>query len=55
MISVAEQGNIYDIRGLSTDKDKLQLDSITNGSTFLEMDTGNVYIFDKQSGTWRQL
>lgn len=26
-----------------------------NGSTLLEMDTGNVYVFDKANNTWRGL
>lgn len=25
---------------------------IINGSTFLEMDTGDLYWFDEESGTW---
>ena len=25
---------------------------VTNGSTFFEVDTGDVYIFDKASSTW---
>lgn len=38
-----------DYRGLSTDT---KPESAPNGSTFFEIDTGNVFGFDKGSGTW---
>ncbi|MBQ6840420.1 MAG: hypothetical protein IJO45_06975 [Oscillospiraceae bacterium] len=44
----------WDLRGLSTDT-KPTGDEVPNGSTFLEMDTGNVYAFDKANTQWRQL
>ena len=52
MISIAEQGNVYDVRGLSTDTKPMNL---TNGSTFLEMNTGDVYIFNKAGNAWIKL
>jgi len=44
----------WDLRGLSTDG-KPTDDQVPNGSTFLEMDTKDVYIFDKQNTQWRKL
>ena len=38
--------------GLSTDTKPT---SAPNGSTFLEMDTSNVYIFDAENEEWRAL
>ena len=39
-------------RGLSTDSKPTDA---VNGSTFLEMDTGKVFIYDKQNAQWREL
>lgn len=41
------------LRGLSSDTKPTE--DIPNGSSFLEMDTGNVYVFDKENSQWRQL
>jgi len=53
MITVGNVGNVYDLRGLSTDEKPTE--KIGNGSTFLEMDTSEVYVFDKDNLTWRKL
>lgn len=42
----------WDLRGLSADEKPTEL---PNGSTFLEMDTGDVYIFDEEHYQWRKL
>ncbi len=42
---------IRDYRGKSTD-DKPVDGTVPNGSTFYEMDTGNVYMFDAEDKTW---
>lgn len=39
-----------ELKGLSTDK-KPTVD-IPNGSSFYEMDTGNVFMFDEQNKQW---
>lgn len=44
----------WDLRGLSTDT-KPTGDEVPNGSTFLEMDTSEVYIYDKANTTWLKL
>lgn len=38
-----------DYRGLSTDEKPLDA---SNGSTFLEIDTGNVFCFDRGNKKW---
>lgn len=42
----------WDLRGLSTDT-KPTGSQIPNGSSFLEMDTGSVYFWDKENSQWR--
>lgn len=44
----------WDLRGLSSDT-KPTYDQVPNGSTFLEMDTGDVYIYNKAGTTWLKL
>lgn len=63
MISIIESGNIIDTNlnpigsavvaaGLSTDSKPT--DGIANGSMFVEMDTGKIYLFDADGETWRE-
>ena len=47
-------GEDFDFRGLSTDT-KPTDGSMPNGATFLEMDTGDVYIFDQEHEEWKLL
>ena len=51
MVSYA--GNTY--YGLSTDNKSSITMGVANGTLFLEMDTGNVFIFDAENSVWRQL
>ena len=37
----------YEFRGLSTDEKPVE--NVGNGSIFIEMDTGKVFIFDEQN------
>lgn len=53
MISSKDVAVCYDLRGLSTDEKPTE--KVGNGSTFLEMDTGKVFIFDKENEEWREL
>lgn len=41
------------LRGLSSDTKPTE--GVPNGSSFLEMDTGDVYLFDEENTLWRQL
>lgn len=43
---------VADISGLSTDEKPL---GYANGSTFLEMDTGKVFVFDQEGDAWLDL
>ena len=43
----------YELRGLSTDQKPTE--RIGNGSIFIEMDTGKVYMFDKENVEWREI
>ena len=51
MITVAEIANVHDYRGLSTDE-KPKGRKRGDGSTFLEIDTGEVYIYDRENDEW---
>lgn len=46
-----------EIRGLSTDEKPTELGSktIDNGSVFIEMDTGSVYLYDLDSEEWNEV
>lgn len=46
-----------EIRGLSTDDKPTQIGSkaIDNGSVFIEMNTGKVYLYDLESQTWEEV
>lgn len=44
----------WDLRGLSSDT-KPTHDQVPNGSTFVEMDTGDVYMYDANGKTWLKL
>jgi hypothetical protein len=44
-------GSVYhDVRCLSTDEKPTQ--DIRNGSTLVEIDTGETYLFDAEAGIW---
>lgn len=46
-----QTGVALEIRGLSSDTKPT--DDIPNGSSFLEMDTGEVYFWDAENSQWR--
>lgn len=63
MISIIQHGDILDanlspmgsavvVAGLSTDSKPT--DGIANGSMFVEMDTGKIYLYDADGATWRE-
>ena len=41
-----------DYRGLSTDEKPTDT---ANGATFIEIDTGDIYMFDETSGQWYKI
>lgn len=47
--SYSSNGRTCDMYGLSTDEKPL---NVTNASTFYEMDTATIYMFDEQNKVW---
>lgn len=57
MVTNAYDGEVtmntgWDLRGLSTDQKPTDC---PNGSTFLEMNTGKVFVFNKTGNQWIEL
>lgn len=55
-----ENKTIYmtvELRGLSSDTKPTQIDNkfIDNGSTFIEMDTGTVFLYDLENKNWEEI
>lgn len=46
---------VYFREGTCLSTDTKPTEGWGNGSTMLEMDTGNVFIFDAENVTWREL
>lgn len=46
-----------ELRGLSTDSKPTEMNGkkIDNGSAYIEIDTGTVYLFDITSGEWNEV
>ena len=47
-----KNNSILEVIGLSTDTKPTE--NITNGSIFIEMDTGKIYFYDKENTQWRE-
>ena len=45
-------GQVQEVRCLSTDDKPTD---VLNGSTCIEIDTGKLYMFDKESSEWKEL
>lgn len=59
MVTLIKRGEttvsqILELCGLSTDTKPTEYngDKVSNGSTFYEMDTKNVYIYDAENSVW---
>lgn len=48
----SEKANAMEYRGLSTDSKPTD---VPNGSAFIEMNTGDVYLFDADGSSWVKL
>ena len=48
---------LLELRGLSTDEKPVEIENgtIENGSVFIEIDTGDVYIFDSVNKEWNEV
>ena len=49
--------NILELRGLSTDIKPTTIngEEVGNGSVYIEIDTQNVYFYDADSQTWKEV
>jgi hypothetical protein len=52
--SVGENGVHIEVVGLSSDEKPTTMGSrtVANGSAFLEMDTGDLYLYDEDGSEW---
>ena len=50
---MTKEGQELEYRGLSTD-DK-PTENVTNGSIFIEIDTGKIYMFDLENEEWMEI
>lgn len=48
---------LCELRGLSTDEKPTVIDngSIENGSQFIEIDTGDIYLYDLDNESWEKI
>jgi len=56
--SVTDNKTIFEFRGLSTDDKPTQKyveQDVSNGSTFIEMDTGKVFMFNESELAWVEI
>lgn len=57
MVTILKQitydGTVHDVRCLSTDTKPTE--GIANGSTCIEINTGKLFIYDKNAITWHEL
>lgn len=56
-INSGDQIITVELRGLSTDNKPTAINgrSIDNGSQFIEIDTGKVYLFDAENQQWKEI
>ena len=52
--SVAEPMELYGLSGDSKPTEKFKGTKIENGSSFLEMDTSKVYLYDAENDEWKE-
>lgn len=48
---------LVELRGLSTDEKPTEIDEklVDNGSTFIEIDTGKIYMYDLENEEWKEI
>lgn len=47
-----KKDNVVELRGLSTDTKPT---NVGNGSIYIEIDTGSIYMFDAQNKQWNEV
>lgn len=54
---VKEDKIICELRGLSTDEKPTYFDkkTIDNGSIYIEIDTGKIYMYDLENKQWKEI
>lgn len=67
MVSIYQKNNVItnnngeakelEFRGLSTDTKPVEIDNkaVANGSVFIEMDTGKIYLYDLANTEWKEM
>lgn len=57
IVQTNQRPNEIELRGLSTDTKPTAQDNkdITNGTIFLEIDTGNIYLYNSESNQWEEI
>ena len=52
-----EEPQIVELRGLSTDTKPTEIGGIKvgNGSIFVEIDTGNIFLYDQENEEWKAI
>jgi maltoporin len=53
----SKKGMIVELRGLSTDTKPTKLGNkdIENGSVYIEIDTGSIYMYDGNAKQWKEI
>lgn len=48
---------LAELRGLSTDEKPTEIkgNGVENGSSFIEINTGKIYLFDKENEQWKEI
>ncbi len=48
---------LVELSGLSTDDKPVEMGStkVDNGSTYIEMDTGKIYLYDLENEEWQEI
>ena len=56
MLTIADIANAHDFRGLDKDLEELKNSAnkqkIGNGSTFINIENGDVYFYDRENDEW---
>lgn len=52
-ISTSNNDKEIELRGLSTDTKPTN--DIANGTTFIEIDTGKIYLYDAENELWKEM
>lgn len=55
--NIKEDFILSELRGLSTDEKPTEIkgNGIENGSSFIEIDTGKIYLYDRDNEQWKEI